>query len=138
MNASPAYNRDRSRLSLALALLLVALVVLVVKDRGFWFGDSEAAVAEETTPEWIPNKVFQTPTPAAQPAAQPKTHIAAAKASTATTVRPAIATNRTAAPAVIPPLEVEVIAGETRNNVHLGSKAVKVEMAPDSRAGAAR
>jgi TonB family protein len=133
MNASPAYNRDRSRLSLALALLLIALVVLVVKDRGFWFGDSEAAVAEETTPEWIPNKVFQTPTSAAQP----KTHIAAAKASTATTVRPAIATNRTAAPAVIPPLEVEVIAGETRNTVHLGSKAVKIEMAPDSRSGTA-
>ena len=132
MNASPAYNRDRSRLSLALALLLVALVVLVVKDRGFWFGDSEAAVAEETTPEWIPNKVFQTPTPAAQPGAQPKTHIAAAKASTATTVRPAIATNRTAAPAVIPPLEVEVIAGETRNTVQLGSKALKIEMAPAS------
>ena len=63
--ASPAYNRDRSRLSLALALLLVALVVLVVKDRDFWFGDSDASVAEETTPEWIPNKVFQTPTPAA-------------------------------------------------------------------------
>jgi TonB family protein len=139
MNASSAYNRDRSRLSLALALLLVALVVLVVKDRDFWFGDSEAAVAEETTPEWIPNKVFQTPTPAAQPTAQPNTHFASAKTSTApvTTVRPAIATNRIAAPAVIPPLEVEVIAGETRNTVHLGSKAVKIEMAPDSRAGTA-
>jgi TonB family protein len=139
MNASPAYKRDRSRLSLALALLLVALVVLVVKDRDFWFGDSEAAVAEETTPEWIPNTVFQTPTPAAQPTAQPNTHFASAKTSTApvTTVRPAIATNRVAAPAVIPPLEVEVIAGETRNTVHLGSKAVKIEMAPDSRVGTA-
>jgi TonB family protein len=125
MNASPAYKRDRSRLSLALALLLVALVVLVVKDRDFWFGDSEAAVAEETTPEWIPNTVFQTPTPAAQPTAQPNTHFASAKTSTApvTTVRPAIATNRVAAPAVIPPLEVEVIAGETRNTVHLGGTA---------------
>ncbi len=134
MNASPAYNRDRSRLSLALALLLVALVVLVVKDRDFWFGDSEAAVAEETTPEWIPNKVFQAPTPTAQPAAQPKTHIASAKTSTApvTAVRPAVVTDRVA-PAVIPPLEVEVIAGETRDTVHLDSKAVKIEVAPDSR-----
>jgi TonB family protein len=137
MNASPAYNRDRSRLSLALALLLVALVVLVVKDRDFWFGDAEAAVAEETAPEWTPNKVFQAPTPAAQPAAQPKTHVASAKSSTAATVRPAIATNRVAAPAVIPPLEVEVIAGDTRDTIHQGSKAVKIELAPDSRAGAA-
>ena len=136
-NASPAYNRDRSRLSLALALLLVALVVLVVKDRDFWFGDSEAAVAEETAPEWTPKKVFQAPTPAAQPAAQPKTHVASAKSSTAGTIRPAIATNRVAAPAVIPPLEVEVIAGDTRDTVHLGSKAVKIEVAPDSRAGMA-
>jgi TonB family protein len=131
-NASPAYNRDRSRLSLALALLLVALVALVVKDRDFWFGDSDAAVAEETTPEWTPNKVFQAPTPAAQPAAQPKTHIASAKTSTATTVRPAIVTNRVDTPAVIPPLEVEVIAGDTRDTVHLGSKALKIEMAPAS------
>ncbi len=137
MNASPAYNRDRSRLSLALALLLVALVVLVVKDRDFWFGDADAAVAEETAPEWTPNKVFQAPTPAAQPAAQPKTHVASAKSSTAATVRPAIATNRVAAPAVIPPLEVEVIAGDTRDTIHQGSKAVKIELAPDSRAGAA-
>jgi TonB family protein len=137
MNASPAYNRDRSRLSLALALLLVALVVLVVKDRDFWFGDAEAAVAEETAPEWTPNKVFQAPTPAAQPAAQPKTHVASAKSSTAGTIRPAIATNRVAAPAVIPPLEVEVIAGDTRDTVHLGSKAVKIEVAPDSRSGTA-
>ncbi len=138
-NAGPSYNRDRSRLSLALALLLVALVVLVVKDRDFWFGDSDASVAEETTPEWIPNKVFQTPTPAAQPAAQPKTHMTSAKtaAAPATTLRPEIATNRTSAPAVIPPLEVEVIAGETRNSVQLGSKALKIEMAPDSRSGAA-
>jgi len=137
--ASPAYNRDRSRLSLALALLLVALVVLVVKDRDFWFGDSDASVAEETTPEWIPNKVFQTPTPAAQPAAPPKTHITSAKtaAAPATTVRPVIATNRTSAPAVIPPLEVEVIAGETRNTVQLGSKALKIEMAPASNSTAA-
>jgi TonB family protein len=137
-NAGPSYNRDRSRLSLALALLLVALVVLVVKDRDFWFGDSDASVAEETTPEWIPNKVFQTPTPAALPAAQPKTHIISAKtaAAPATTLRPVIATNRTSAAAVIPPLEVEVIAGETRNTPQLGSKALKIEMAPDSRSGA--
>jgi TonB family protein len=134
-NADPSSNRDRSRLSLALALLLVALVVLVVKDRDFWFGDSDASVAEETTAEWIPNKVFQTPTPAAQP----KTHITSAKtaAAPATMLRPVIATNRTSAPAVIPPLEVEVIAGETRNTAQLGSKALKIEMAPDSRSGAA-
>jgi TonB family protein len=129
-NVGPVYNRDRSRLSLALALLLVALVVLVIKDRDFWFGDSDSSVAEETTPEWIPNKVLQTPTPAAQP----KTHVASAKtvAAPAPKVWPVVATNRTSAPAVIPPLEVEVIAGDSHNTVQLGSKAVKIEMAPDS------
>ena len=123
-----AYENDRSRLVFALVLLLVALAVLLVKDREFWFGDAETAVADETSTEWVPSSVAQTPV---APAAQPKKQVAATKSSAAPTVaaRPVNATIRTVTPStVIPPLEVEVVAGDTRNTVHLGGNAVKVEV----------
>jgi len=127
-----AYENDRSRLGLALVLLFVALAVLVVKDRDFWFGDAETSVADQTLPEWVPGSVVQAP---AIPAAKVKVHVAAAKTSAESAVsgRPTIAANS----AVIPPLEVEVIAGDARDTVHLGGNPVKTEMPPDSRSGTA-
>ncbi len=118
-----AYENDRSRLFLAFVLLLTALTVLVVKDRAIWFGDSDASVAEDNTPEWIPGSVSQT-LPAA--AAEPKKIAVAAKA--VRPARPAIATTASATkPTVMPPLEVEVIAGDTRGTVHLGNNVTKAQ-----------
>jgi periplasmic protein TonB len=121
-----AYENDRSRLFFALVILLVALAVLVVKDREFWFGDAQAAAADETSPEWVPSRGAQAPTgPAAPigPTAQPKKHaVAKSSAEPAVTSQRVIATS----PAVIPPLEVEVVAGDTRNTVHLGSTPLSV------------
>jgi TonB family protein len=126
-----AYGKDRSRLFLAFVLLLAALAVLVVKDREFWFGDADASVAEENSPEWIPGSVSQAPV-AAVP--QLKQTAVVSKSSLKTTARPAIATTRSVtSPAVMPPLEVEVIAGDTRNTIHLGSnpaKSAATERAP--------
>ena len=129
-----AYENDRSRLFFALVILLVALAVLLVKDREFWFGDAQAAAADETSPEWIPGSVTQTPATLATPTAQPKKHVAAARSSAepAVAARPIIASS----PAVIPPLEVEVVAGDTRNTVRLGTNPVKVAMTPASTSGA--
>jgi TonB family protein len=121
------YEKDRSRLFLAFVLLLVALTVLVVKDREFWFSDAGASVAEENSPEWIPGSVSQTPTTAA---AQPKSISTVTKSSVKTTARPTIAnTHSVASPAVMPPLEVEVIAGDTRDTIHLGSNPAKSAVA---------
>ncbi len=47
--------------SSALVVLLVALAVLVVKDRDFWFGNSDATTAEENTPEWNPKAPVEPP-----------------------------------------------------------------------------
>jgi TonB family protein len=126
-----AYENDCSRMFFALILLLVALAVVVVKDRDFWFGDAETAAADDSSPEWIPSSVVQTP---AAPAAQAKKPVAAAKRSVDPTVTggTAIAINRN----VIPPLEVEVIAGDPRNTVRLGNR-VKIEIPSDSKAGTA-
>ena len=118
-----AYERERSRLFLAFVLLLAALTVLVVKDREFWFGDTGASVTEENSPEWIPGSVSQAPI--AVPA-QPKQTAAVAKSSAKPVARPAVATTRSVnSPTVMPPLEVEVIAGDTRDTVHLGSNPAK-------------
>jgi TonB family protein len=113
-------SADRSRLYLALVLLLVALTVVVVKDRDFWFSNAETAVADET-PEWIPNRVMQPPV---APAAPAKKLAAKSLAKPAVTSKPAIATK----PAAVPPLEVEVVAGDTRKTIILGNDPVKLEV----------
>jgi protein TonB len=120
---------------LALVLLSVALAVVVVNDREFWFGDADATVANETTPEWVPSSVAQTPVAPAAPATIETKHIVPAKSSTKPTIaaRPVSASSRN----VIPPLEVEVVAGNTHGTVHLGGNPEKVEMPLGSSFGAA-
>jgi TonB family protein len=124
-----AYVNDRSRMFFALVFLLVALAVLLVKDREFWFGDAETTVADQTSIEWVPGSVVP---PAATPNVRAKkTAVGAAAQGSAEPVvvrRPVSATTRSVAPAVIPPFEVEVIAGDRRGTVRLGSNPVKVVM----------
>jgi protein TonB len=121
-----ARANDRSRMFIALIVLLGALAVLLVKDRDFWFGDGDKTVAEETSPEWVPSTPVQPPsTPAVQ---AKKAAVAAVKsfAEPKVTRQPIGATARAVnPPAVIPPLEVEVIAGDTRDNIRLGSNPAK-------------
>jgi periplasmic protein TonB len=128
----PAYQTDRNRLFFALVLLAVALAVLVINDRGFWFSDGDASVADEASPEWVPSSVAQAPP---SPAAKVTKHnpVATRSVEPAIAGRPApvVAISRN----VIPPLEVEVVAGDTHSTVRLGSNPEKVETAPDSRYG---
>ncbi len=118
---------DHSRLFFAMVVLLVALVVVLVKDRDFWFGDSQTTVADEI--QWVPGSV-KDEQPAAPPATKEKKHVAATKsaAQPATPGHAVIATNRTA----VPPLEVDVVAGGTPKTIHLGNNSVKVEIPSDS------
>lgn len=130
------YETGRSRMFVALVLLLMALAVVVINDRDFWFGNAEQSVADETTPEWIPNSVVQVPVAAATPAAPaPKAtkHVVKNSAAPATASSSATAPTRTA----IPPLEVEVVAGNSHGTVHLGSNPQKVEMPLGSKFGTA-
>jgi TonB family protein len=123
-----AYVNDRSRMFFALVFLLVALAVLLVKDRDFWFGDAETTVADQTSIEWVPGSVVQ---PAATPAVRAKKPAVGASAQgsaeSAVVRQPLKASSRSiASPAVIPPFEVEVIAGDTRGAVRLGGNPLKV------------
>jgi TonB family protein len=127
---SATYENGRGRMLLALVLLSLALVVVLINDRQFWFGDATTSVADETTPEWVPNSVAQKPVvPAAAAPATITKRIAPAKspAAPANVSHPAVAIARTA----IPALEVEVVAGATHDTVHLSSNPEKIEMPLD-------
>jgi TonB family protein len=135
------------RLLIALTLLVVALAVVVVRNREFWFGSDEAFESGTAGSESIrkadsaavPAKTGQTPaarTTTAKNHVAPKTSSLAAvtepvqkdAASPAPADSPVVATNR----AVLPPLDVEVVAGDTHRTVHPGSNVAKVEIPGDS------
>jgi TonB family protein len=145
-----AFERKQPRrLLLALVLLLVALTLVVAKDREFWFGTDEAADADSapaepasvpaaapsSIPSPVPNAASQAQSETAVPAkkqiaARPftdKSSVARASTKKPSTepVNPGVvATNR----AVLPPLTVEVVAGDTHRTLRPGSNAVKVEI----------
>src|SRR5579863_5083811 len=136
-------NKQPRQLLIALFLLLIALGVVLGKNRDFWFGVSEAVESETTDLESV-SKTNSVPAQAVQTPianlAAPQKHPArkASTPATATvrpnTVRPnndstasnspVIAANRT----VLPPLEVEVVAGEAHSIIHPGSNTAKVEI----------
>src|SRR6202167_336070 len=144
--AGPADEQPR-RLQIALALLLIALAFVIVKDRDFWFGSDDAIESDATNSQIIPNMVSATPAKTAQ---LPVAHTAAVKnqvaknqvtKKTATTTviepshpdvaqsdLPVLATSR----AALPPLDVEVIAGDNHRTVHPGTNVAKVEIPKDS------
>ena len=132
--AKPAVeDKNRRSLLLALVLLLVALAVVLVKNREFWFGIDEASEVEEASPATVAKRAAPA-VPANNPAPKPaptarKTNEVAGKSSAEPAVAAAVvAATRTE----LPPMEVEVVAGETHRSVHPGSNAVLVEMPPHS------
>jgi len=146
------------RLQMALVLLLVALAIVLVKDREFWFSSDEAFQPETSGSENVPKPnsaaapVKTAQAPVAQ-AATGKKHLApkissapavtapapavtaSAPAVTATAPQeaanqesPVVATKRT----VLPPLDIEVVAGDTHRTVHAGSDTSSVDISRNS------
>jgi periplasmic protein TonB len=131
-------QKQRRQMLIALALLLVALILVLVKDRDFWFPPSPAAESESEPVEQV--------TADAQTQAQPQTQTSSTvKPSTsgrskskphtpppapvAPSPAPALApvvTSRT----VLPPLEVEVVAGDEHRTIQAGTNSVKVDLQP--------
>jgi len=133
----PAESRQRRLMIGALSLLLVALVLLLYKDRDFWFPD-------ETQADELPNQ--PAPAAAATPAsAAPQALVVATAAPTTgkkhSTSKPQLKEDAPAEPAappvttvtrrtVLPPLEVEVVAGDIHRTVHPGTNSVHVDLQP--------
>jgi len=116
-------DKQRKRMLIALGILLVALVAVVLKDWDFWFppdvGTQEAVVRSKNKSQSVPvarstpastqeHKSVKTPAPA--PAAQQAPLSA------------------TAERAALPPLEVEVVAGNRHVGVPAKSTAIHVDV----------
>jgi TonB family protein len=136
-------NKQRSQLLIALSLLLVVLVVVLVKDRGFWFGSNDEMEAGDVSENVVQADSTALPAQAAHvPAARAsaaknnlvvKPLVASAvtesvRKNTDSSDEPAVVTNRS----VLPPLFVEVVAGDTHSTVHPGSNVAKVEIPNNS------
>jgi protein TonB len=141
-------QQQRSRMLIALFFLVLALVAVLIKDRQFWFPSSpsaESETPEQSAPPASPPAIQATNvTPVAPPKlaapAPPQAHgrakskrlaAAAPPRGTQDGMSPVItATNR----AVLPPLEVEVVAGNQHRSVSSGDSSVKLDMQPSAAA----
>jgi TonB family protein len=135
-------NKQPRQLLIALFLLLIALAVVIGKNRDFWFGSDEALESDAAPSENIskPNSAAVPVKTSEMPAARaisPKNHIArktsAEPAVTAPTSNDSAEVHSPAVTrTILPPLEVEVVAGDTHRTVHPGSNVAQVEIPKDS------
>jgi protein TonB len=134
--------RQRRLMLVTLVLLLSTLSAVLYWDRTFWFPDTQEADSDQPSQQTparpapaqqtvAASKITTPPIPT--PLVKAKAHAtASSKAKT-----PAPETSAPAAPlaaattrTVLPPLEVEVIAGDTHRTVRPGSNSVRVDLQP--------
>ena len=130
-------QKQSRQMLIALTLLLAALIVVLTKDREFWFPsapalESESEPFEEASPEpkSQPEEAITTAKPAvpAHPKAKSHTIRPAAVAPSPAPAAPPVVNGR----AVLPPLGVEVVAGDEHRAVQAGTDSVKVDLQPST------
>jgi protein TonB len=108
-------------------LLLVTFTALIVKDWDFWF-DSDTADSDSSGPtqsQSVEPVIARAPVPAqAAPAASARKHTAAPVEVATPSTEPVVTASR----AVLPPLDVEVVAGDAHSTVRPGSNALSIEI----------
>lgn len=123
--------KQRRLMVVALMLLLVSLAFVLYRDRDFWFPD-----AEDTTerPLDTPSTFTQAVAPSqARPATvvHKKLHARPEQPASAEPVIEDPAPPLTVTRTVLPPLEIEVVAGTVHGTVRPGSNSVRVDMQPE-------
>lgn len=126
--------KQRRQMLIALALLLAALIVVLYKDWQFWF-PSTATVESEPLEQGASGTAGQSQglsksgqtTPTARSKPKQRTPEVVAATNPDTSLSPVI-TNRK----VLPPLEVEVVAGDQHQTVTPGSPSIKLDLGPKS------
>jgi TonB family protein len=131
-----AESRQQRLMAGALVLLLVALGLLLYKDRDFWFPGtqeaeepSEESVPAATTAPVQPTAAAASTAPVAGKKERSSKPQAIEAASAASSAPP---TTTAAGRTVLPPLEVEVVAGDIHRTVRPGSNSVRVDLQPGS------
>jgi len=120
----------------SLCLLLLALGIVLWRNSDFWFPasqeDAQEAESEQPVESSPADKIapIQAPTANAKHAVAAKSKHHAAAGAKAPDVPvpppPPVVTTRT----VLPPLEVEVVAGDKRRTIRPGSSSVRVDLQP--------
>jgi protein TonB len=131
---APAEHKQRGLMVGSLCLLLLALGIVLWHDRDFWFPDASEEEVESDQP--VENSPVATAVPVQPSKAVTKAQSARPKHQSPPEVRTpdpetpappmAVVANRT----VLPPLEVEVIAGDTHRTIRPGSSSVHVDLQP--------
>lgn len=134
MRGSSAYpqltpeQKQRRQMLIALGLLMLALLLVIVKDKDFWFPSSQ--IAETPVPAKkvaAPSKPAVESTAAKPQVSKPHTKtpsVVIARESINSAPNAPVVTNR----AVLPPLEIEVIAGNQPQNVQEKNNSVGLAM----------
>jgi protein TonB len=131
--AGVAHDSKQRKLMLgSLCLLLLALSIVLWHERDFWFPDSSEADSDQPA-ETVPG-AKATSQPSATPArtnsvAKPK-HQATAQSKTPAPPTPSAPVAATAARTVLPPLEVEVVAGDNHRTIRPGSSSIRLDLKP--------
>jgi TonB family protein len=121
--ALPDAEVQRKRMLIALGILLAALVAVVLKDWDFWFPPSPEA-QEAGFRSKSKNAVAPTISVPATPAHERKAKAVPPTAATAEPPPSSATTER----AALPPLEVEVVAGNHRINVPAKNSAIHLDV----------
>lgn len=122
----------------ALVLLLAALGSLLYRDRDFWFPEAREA-QDQPLQQTAPAPAIQTPAEPSPviaqqaPAKRGRSHSSGPQPKEPGPTAPsapaaAAITERT----LLPPLEVEVVAGDTRQTVRPGTNSLRVDLQPGS------
>jgi protein TonB len=129
--------RQQRLMVLTLILLLATLGAVFYWDRSFWFPDTEEADLDQPGENTSATTAFARRTVAlpkvATPAVKAKPHGAASantKPPVPTDPAPAAPVAAATTRTVLPPLEVEVVAGDTHRTVRPGSNSVRVDLRP--------
>jgi TonB family protein len=125
-------QKQRRQMLVALTLLLTALILVLTKDREFWFPSapvlqSESEPLEETSSQAKSQSDAASTTKPAVPArlkAKPHTPPAGMAAETNPAASAPVVTSR----AVLPPMEVEVVTGDEHRTVPAGNSSAKVDL----------
>ena len=126
-------QKQRRQMLIALALLLAALILVLIKDYDFWFPPSPPPQAE-TEPVEQPAPDVKTPTETTTTVtppvvAHPHPRKARAPQSAVVDPNPAPALPPVVmSRAVLPPLEVEVVAGDERRTIPATTNSVRVDL----------
>ncbi|HEX3819030.1 MAG TPA: TonB family protein [Candidatus Sulfotelmatobacter sp.] len=123
--------QQRRLMAAALSLLVVALVFVLYHDRDFWFPDGQDA--ENEILQSGPATAFAAVSASGKTASRKKPvsvrpQLTAAAQSIASTPPIVATTTRT----VLPPLEVEVVAGDTHKKLRPASNAIELDVQADS------